>query len=140
MDKRYKKLILSYYLNLISASCTLFIAVIGIKYEIKILYPLTAAGFVLIFVTGLWVDRQKKGSDWYLPMIIRKSDTVEKLKKDRALFITAAFAFGLVGYLGAKKTDNILFFILLSIYPFFSVMSGLTKEKIEYLENKPEGL
>ena len=73
-----------------------------------------------------------------MPLIISIHDTEEKLKKQKTIFFVLYAVFFLVGL--SYRSVSVIFIVMFSLAPFFNSMASLTKEKLEYIQNKPEGL
>ena len=105
------------------------------KYGLTLFCMSVLIAIVYYIVFG---EKEKKEKLAIMPLIISIHDTEEKLKKQRIIFLVLYAVFFLVGL--SYRSVSVIFIVMFSLAPFFNSMASLTKEKLEYIQNKPEGL
>ena len=145
-EKLLKKFIAKMAFGHIAVCSIIFVWIFSYEYDFIDFGQFCKYGLTLFCVTVLFVivhqvvfgEKEKKEKLAIMPLIISIHDTEEKLKKQRILFFVLYFISFLIGL--SYKSDSVIFIIIFSLAPFFNSMASLTKEKIEYIQNKPEGL
>ena len=145
-EKLLKKFIAKMVIGHIVVSSVIFIWLFS--YECKFINygQFCKYGLTLFCVTVLLAivyhivfgKKEKKEKLAIMPLIISIHDTEEKLKKQKIIFFVLYAVFFLVGL--SYRSVSVIFIVMFSLAPFFNSMASLTKEKLEYIQNKPEGL
>ena len=95
---------------------------------------------ILIVYAVINRDKNKAKYRRFMPYLLKKTDTVEKLKSERILYNVLFFALFCSGSVLELLIPPLVGYGIASIGFMFLCFSSLTTQKISYLEEKPEGL
>ena len=145
-EKLLKKFIAKMVFGHIAVCSIIFVWIFSYDYGFIDFGQFCKYGLTLFCVTVLLAivyyrvfgEKEKKEKLAIMPLIISIHDTEEKLKKQRIIFLVLYAVFFIIGF--SYRSVSVVFIIMFSLAPFFNSMASLTKEKLEYIQNKPEGL
>ena len=96
--------------------------------------------FVLLCILFIIFEKIRPEKRKIMPMVISIHDTVDKLKKQRIYFLGIGTAIVVASTILQPLNKNIFLMAIESLWAFFMCLSAFTKDKIDYLKEKPEGL
>ena len=144
-EKELKNFILKESLSYAGASVLYFVIECSDYYNVfgdksVLLWLCFIVLIALIVYSVVSSNKTKARYRRFMPYLLKKTDTVEKLKSERTLYNILFFVLYCSGSVLKRLFLPLVCSGIASIGFIFLCFSSLTTQKISYLEEKPEGL